>query len=93
MNRTFERIKLYTSSPGMKHDFENYVRHCETCRRNKTTQRKIELPLQITDTPEVVGQNCSLDIFGPLTLTSENNRYLLTFQDELSKYKLAVPIP
>jgi hypothetical protein len=43
--------------------------------------------MQITDTPEVVWQNCSLDIVGPLTQTSENNKYLLTFQDELSKYK------
>jgi hypothetical protein len=51
------------------------------------------LPLQITDTPEVVWQNCSLDIIGPLTQTSEGNKYLLTFQDELSKYTVAVSIP
>jgi hypothetical protein len=86
MNRTFERIKLYTSWPGMKQEIENYVRHCETCQKNKITQRKTKLPLQITDTPEVVWQNCSL------TLTSENNRYLLKFQDELSKYTVAAPI-
>jgi transposase InsO family protein len=92
MNRTFQRIKLYTSWPGMKQEIENYVRHCETCQKNKITQRKNKLPLQITDTPEVVWQNCSLDIGGPLTLTSENNRYLLTFQDELSKYTVAAPI-
>jgi hypothetical protein len=92
MNRMFERIKLYTSWPGMKQEIENYVRHCETCQKNKITQRKTKLPLQITDTPKVVWQNCSLDIVGPLTLMSENNRYLLTFQDELSKYTIAVPI-
>jgi transposase InsO family protein len=33
-----------------------------------------------------------MDIVGPLTQTCEGNRYLLTFQDELSKYTLAVPI-
>ena len=53
---------------------------------------KTKLPLQITDTPEVVWQNCSMDIVGPLTQTCEGNRYLLTFQDELSRYTLAVPI-
>ena len=34
-----------------------------------------------------------MDIVGPLTQTCEGNNYLLTFQDELSKYNLAVPIP
>ena len=93
MNRTFDRIKLYTSWPGMKQEIENYVKHCEICQKNKITQKKTKLPLQITNTPEVVWQNCSLDIVGPLTQTSENSKYLLTFQDELSKYTVAVPIP
>ena len=92
MNRTFERIKLYTSWPGMKQEIEDYIKYCDICQKNKITQRKTKLPLQITDTPEVVWQNCSMDIVGPLTQTSEGNKYLLTFQDELSKYTLAVPI-
>ena len=33
-----------------------------------------------------------MDIVGPLTQTCEGNKYLLTFQDKLSKYTLAVPI-
>jgi hypothetical protein len=33
-----------------------------------------------------------MDIVGPLTQTCEGNKYLLTFQDESSKYTLAVPI-
>ena len=93
MNRTFDRIKLYTSWLGMKQEIEDYVRQCDICKKNKIAQRKTKLRLQITDTPEIVWQNCSMDIFGPLTQTCEGNRYLLTFQDELSKYTLAVPIP
>jgi len=65
MNRTFERIKLYTTWPGMKQEIENYVRHFEPCQMHKLTQRKTKLPLQITNTPEVVWQNCSLDTVGP----------------------------
>jgi IS30 family transposase len=41
----------------------------------------------------VVWKICSLDIVEPLTLTSDNNKNLLTIQDELSKYTIAVPIP
>ena len=77
----------------MKQELGNYVKHSETCQKNKITQRKTKLPLQITDTPEVVWQNCSLDIVGPLTQMLENNKYLLRFQDVLSKYTIAVAIP
>ena len=54
--------------------------------------KKTKLPLQITDMPEVVCQNCSMDIVGPLTQNFEGNKCLLTFHDELSKYTMAVPI-
>jgi len=50
------------------------------------------MPFQITTTPDVVWENCCLDIVGPLTTTLEGNKYLLTFQNELSKYTLAIPI-
>lgn len=55
----------------MKQEFENYVKHCEIC-HTRPTQKKTKLSLQITDTSEVVRQNCSLDIVGPLTQTSQN---------------------
>ena len=38
MNRTFDRIKLYTSCPGMKQEIENYI-HFDICQKNKITQR------------------------------------------------------
>jgi len=34
MNRTFKRIKLFTSWPGMKQEIQNYVKQCETCQKN-----------------------------------------------------------
>jgi transposase InsO family protein len=77
----------------MKQEIEDFIRKCNICQKNKITQRKTKLPLQITDTPDLVSQNCSMDIVGPLTQTCEGNKYLLTFQDELSKYTLGVPIP
>ena len=89
MKWTIDRITLYTSWPGMKQEIKDYIRQCDVCQKNKITQRKTKLPLQITYTPEIVWQNCSMDILGPLTQTCEGNKYLLTFQDELSKYTLA----
>jgi len=48
--------------------------------------------MKITTTPEVVWEKCALDIVGPLNQTLDGNKYVLTFQDELFKYTLAIPI-
>jgi hypothetical protein len=81
-----------TTWTGMKQELEEYIRQCETCQKNKITQNKTKMPMNITTTPEVVWEKCALDIVGPLSHTLDGNKYALTFQDELSKYTLAVPI-
>jgi hypothetical protein len=48
--------------------------------------------MKITTTPEVVWEKCALDIFLPINETLTGYRYVLTCQDELSKFTLAVPI-
>jgi transposase InsO family protein len=48
--------------------------------------------MKITTTPEVVWEKCTLNIVGSLSRTLDGNKYVLTFQDELSKYTLAIPI-
>jgi hypothetical protein len=62
MNRTFDRLKQYISWPGMKREIEDYVKQCEICQKNKVTQIKTKLPLQITDIPDVVLEKSSMDI-------------------------------
>jgi len=52
----------------MKQEIDIYIKR-DVCQKNKMTLRKIKLPLQITDWPEEVWQNCSMDIVGPLTQT------------------------
>jgi len=70
MNRTYDRIKLFTSWPGMKQELEDYIRPCEICQKNKITQNKTKLPMKITTTPETIWEKCALDIAGPLIQTS-----------------------
>jgi len=91
MHKSYERMKLFTTWPGMKQEMENYIKKCEICQKNKITQHRVKMPLQITTTPEVVWEKCCMDIVGPLTVTT-GHKYVLTFQDELSKYTIAVPI-
>ena len=46
----------------------------------------------ITDTPETVFDKIALDVVGPLLKTKNGYEYILTMQDQLSKFCLAVPL-
>jgi hypothetical protein len=48
--------------------------------------------MEITTTAQRPFEKCFLDIVGPLPVTLEGNKYILTFQDDLRKYVVAVPI-
>jgi cleavage and polyadenylation specificity factor subunit 1 len=50
------------------------------------------MPLVLTDTPSTVFEKFSVDIVGPFTLSSSRYRYILTVQDDLSKFVIAVPL-
>ena len=47
----------------------------------------------ITDTPVDTFDQVSLDTVGKLPATPDGNKHILTMQDNLSKYCIAVPIP
>jgi transposase InsO family protein len=48
--------------------------------------------MEITATAEHPFHKCYLDIVGTLHVTQGSNKYILTFQDDLSKYVVAVPL-
>ncbi|KAL0130261.1 hypothetical protein PUN28_002097 [Cardiocondyla obscurior] len=92
VNRTINRIKLHYNWPGMNKDIEKYIQKCENCQRNKLS-RKTKMPLIITDTPGKPFEKCALDIVGPLPITTAGNKYVLTFQDLLTKFSKAIALP
>ena len=47
----------------------------------------------ITDTPGTAFEKISMDIVGKLLITSAQNQYILTIQDNFTKYSLAIPLP
>jgi len=51
------------------------------------------MPLVITETPDKPFEKCALDIVEPLNITTSKNKYLLTFQDDLTKFRKAISIP
>jgi len=45
----------------------------------------MKMPLAITDTPTRPFEKCVLDIIRPLTITTNGNKYVLIFQDNLTQ--------
>jgi len=48
--------------------------------------------LTITDIPTRPFEKCALDIVGPLTVTTNGNKYILTCQDNLTKFSKAISL-
>ena len=49
--------------------------------------------MQITSTSEKPFEKIAIDIVGPLPITEDGSRFILTMQDDLTKYSYAIPIP
>lgn len=47
----------------------------------------------ITDTPATAFDKIAMDIVGPLPKTDKGNEYILTMQDQLTKFSMAAPLP
>lgn len=92
ISKTFKRIRQNFFWNGMKKQITDKVRTCVQCQTKKLTRVKTKEPMIITDTPLVTFDKVSMDIVGPLPITTQNNEYILTIQDQLSKYSLAVPL-
>ena len=92
MNKTYRAIKSRYTWPNMRQEIEEYVKKCRSCQLNKVLKPRKKAPMEITTTTGLPFERCSSDIVGPLPVTQKGNKYILTFQDDLSKYVIGVPI-
>ena len=77
----------------MKVDIQKYIQGCLECQLKKLIRVKTKNPMVITETPTTAFENISMDIVGPLPETKSGNLYILTIQDNFTKYSLAIPLP
>lgn len=76
----------------MKQDIKEFVEKCIECQQNKILPKN-KIPLKITSTSSKPFEKIFLDIVGPLPTTKNNNNYILTIQDDLTKLFIAKAIP
>ncbi|XP_043263448.1 uncharacterized protein LOC122403783 [Colletes gigas] len=91
--KTYRRLFPKYTWPGLRNDIQEYIRKCKSCQEQKLVRMKTRQPMLITDTPTEPFDKIALDTVGPLPETPSGNRYILTMQDNLTKYCLAVAIP
>ncbi|KMQ89576.1 enzymatic polyprotein endonuclease reverse [Lasius niger] len=90
--KTYNRLRPHYYWNTMKKDIQTFIQKCRQCQLKKLTRIKTKQPMVITDTPGAAFDKVSLDIVGPLPITNSGNQYILTMQDLLTKYSVAVPL-
>jgi hypothetical protein len=93
INKTYESINRYYHWPNMKQEVEEYVKKCAKRQSNKILRPKRKAPMVITSTVRHPFEKCALDRVVSMTETMSGNKYILTFQDDLGKFLVEIPIP
>lgn len=76
----------------MKKDVAEFIQNCSAYQLKKLIRVKTKQPMVITDTPKTAFDKIAMDITGPHPVTKKENKYILTIQDQLTKFSLALPI-
>src|SRR5436190_152070 len=93
VNKTYHRIKHNYYWENLKSDIQQYIQQCLRCQRRKLVRVKTKQPMIITDTPGSSFDKVAMDIVGPLPKTERGNEYILTLQDQLTKFCIGIPLP
>jgi hypothetical protein len=86
--RTLDIVSLRNSLPGKHKDVRQYVLKSDACQRSG--KHELKAPLGDVAEPSYVFQVAHCDIVWPFPL--RGNRYVLTFEDKLTKYAEAITL-
>lgn len=89
--RLLAKLKSVYVWKGMSRQVRDFIKNCIKCQMNKPSKRTIE-QLCITETPEKAFDLIAIDTVGPLPISLEGYKYLLTIQCNLSKFVVAAPM-
>jgi transposase InsO family protein len=75
----------------VRRDVQAYIQNFHECQQSEP-RHELRAPMGDVLEPSYPFQVTAMDICGPLSVTANNNRYLLTFLDHLTHYAEAVPL-
>lgn len=92
IEKTYRTIKLKYFWPKLKNDVRELIKNCPLCQTQKYS-RLAKSSMTITDTASSRFERVFMDIVGPLPQAHSGNRYILSIQDDLTKFLEVFPIP
>jgi transposase InsO family protein len=88
--KTLDRIKKQYYWPNMYSDITKYVESCFLCQATGRQRRNNPItPMPI----QGLWERVSIDFIGPLNITKNNNRYIITAMDNFSHWPEAKAVP
>lgn len=90
--RTYDELRKKYFWKGMKTYVEKYIKNCKECQTSKPSKIN-KAPMVITTTAKDFNEEVSMDFVGPLPRTNNQNVYMLTIQDNLTKFLQVYPMP
>ena len=91
VRRTIEFINRKYWWEGLRDDVSEFIRKCDACAKRKTGN-KIKAPMGDAIEAHEFFDVVSLDVVGPVPVTTKGNKYLLTFVDHYTRFCEAIPI-
>jgi hypothetical protein len=92
VRRTKYRIYSEYFWPNMSKDIANYVRTCPICQKARPPGNIKPIELGEMEVIGVPFQKVAIDIVGPLQLSTNKNRYILTLVDMATRWPEAIPL-
>lgn len=84
-NRTYQSVKNLFWWVGQKEDVLKYVKDCEMCQRNRSSNKKPSGLLQPLKIPEIRRESVSMDFMTQMPRTMAGYDAVVVFVDRLSK--------
>jgi Integrase zinc binding domain len=90
-NKAYERMRKGVTWPEMYSELKAYVRSCDSCQRNKTSNQKPIGLLKPLEIPTERFEQLIMDFITTLPVTKENHDPVMVIMDKLTKLVMFIP--
>ena len=90
--KTWPKLRDRFYWPNMYKDTEDWIKSCVECAKRKSPKQITKIEMHPIESPDTPFDKLGVDILGPLTVTSQGNKYIVVFTDYLTRWPEAFPI-
>ena len=91
VQRTMQQVQKVFYWPSWRNDTSIFVTECAGCLHREQINLKDVVPHE--DQAKNVNDVLCIDLVGPISLSANKNKYILTMLDQFSRYACAVALP